>query len=709
MEAPRPIRTSCRGCHGVCQVLVHLDANGRPVKITGDPDSPTSKGYICPKGAAGIEIATHPDRLLHPLRRVGPRGGGRFERISWEEALAVIARKFEAIRQESGPEYVALCQGTGRPYTEFTGRFAHAFGSPNFISPGHNCFLPRVISSAITVGWMPVADIYGQGGVSPQCMMLFGCNSPETGASDGMCGAMVKRALHRAEHVIVADPRRTGSAARATLHLQLRPGSECALALAMLHVIIGENLHDQAFVRDWCTGFEELAAHVRAFSPEWAAPITRVSADSIREAARTLARSKPACILWGNGIDTSVNAFQTGRAVLLLLAVTGNLDVPGGMVQWVSPKRLRSKSPLENHDVLGEQFLSPEQKARMIGAGRFPFAPGCHQPTFWDACHSGVPYRPRAVWLIGTNPMLTATRGDIIEEALRDHIEFTIVSDFFMTPAAELADIILPAAHWLEQDDVVNFHKIWCVLPRRKVMQVGETRDDRVVLLDLAHRLGLSEAFPWPDWKSYLNWLLEPSGMSFPEFAAKDIVLGDMRYRKYETEGFHTPSGRVELVSSIMAKAGRPPLPVYVEPPLSPVSTPELATAFPLILMTGCKTLPFFHSEGHQINSLKRLRAHPRVAVHPETLTALGLADGAQVRVVTPHGQATFFAKADAGMLPDVVNADHAWWYPECPEPEHGWRKSCANLLFGHEHFDPDCGAEPLKCVLCRIEDVASS
>lgn len=709
MEAPHPIRTSCRGCHGVCQVLVHRDADGRPVKITGDPHSPTSKGYICPKGAAGLEIATHPDRLLHPLRRVGPRGGGRFERISWEEALAGIARKFEAIRQESGPEYVALCQGTGRPYTEFTGRFAHAFGSPNFISPGHNCFLPRVISSAITVGWMPVADIYGQGGVSPQCMMLFGCNSPETGASDGMCGAMVKRALHRAEHVIVADPRRTGSAARATLHLQLRPGSECALALAMLHVIIGENLHDAAFVRDWCTGFEELATHVRAFSPEWAAPITRVSADSIREAARTLARSKPACILWGNGIDTSVNAFQTGRAVLLLLAVTGNLDVPGGMVHWVAPEGLRSKSPLENHDVLGEHFLSPEQKARMIGAGRFPFAPGCHQPTFWDACHSGVPYRPRAVWLIGTNPMLTATRGDIIEEALRDHIEFTIVSDFFMTPAAELADIILPAAHWLEQDDVVNFHKVWCVLPRRQVMQRGEARDDRVVLLDLAHRLGLSEAFPWSDWKTYLNWLLEPSGMSFPEFAEKALVLGDMRYRKYETEGFHTPSGRVELVSSIMAKAGRPPLPVYVEPPLSPVSTPELAATFPLILMTGCKTLPFFHSEGHQIDSLKRLRAHPRVAVHPETLTALGLADGAQVRVVTPHGQATFFAKADAGMLPDVVNADHAWWYPERPGPEHGWRKSCANLLFSHEHFDPDCGAEPLKCALCRIEDVASS
>ncbi len=704
METPRIVRTSCRGCHGVCQVLVHCDAAGRPVKVTGDPDSPTSRGYICPKGAAAIETAGHPDRLLYPLRRTGPRGSGKYERIGWEEALSHMAAVFSAVRRESGPHHIALCQGTGRPYTEFTARFIHALGSPHFVSPGHNCFLPRVISSAITMGFLPVADIYGQGGACARGVLVFGCNTPDTGAADGMCGAMVRRALDAAETVIVADPRRTRTAKAANLHLQLRPGSECALILAMLHVILGEGLHDAAFVRDWCAGFEELAAHVVPFSPEWAAPVTRVPAAAIRRAARTFARAKPACVLWGNGIDTSVNAFQTGRALLLLVAVTGNLDVPGGMVQWVAPQGLRTKSPLEDHDVLGEQFLSAEQKARMIGAGRFPFAPGCHQPSFWEACRSGAPYRPRAVWLVGTNPMLTATRGDIVEEALRDHIEFTVVSDFFMTPAAELADLVLPAAHWLEQDDVVNFHKLWCVLARRKVMQAGEARDDRAVMLELAHRLGLEAAFPWPDWQAYLAWLLEPSGLTFEAFAAKGIVLGEMRYRKYEERGFRTPSGRVELASSIMARAGRPPLPVYVEPPLSPVSSPETAADFPLILMTGCKTRPYFHSEGHQIPSLARLRPKPRVAVHPGTLAGLGLADGDPVTVVTPNGRARFFAAADDGLAPDVVSADHAWWDPGAPGPEHGWKESCANLLFGHDHFDPDCGAEPLKCGLCRLE-----
>jgi anaerobic selenocysteine-containing dehydrogenase len=698
------VRTSCRGCHGVCQVLVHLDDFGHPVKITGDPDSLTSRGYICPKGAAGIEFATHPDRLLYPLRRSGPRGSGRFERIDWEEALSTMEVKFESVRSDSGPEYVALCQGTGRPYTEFTSRFIHAFGSPNFVSPGHNCYLPRVISSSFTVGWMPVPDIYGHSGAFPEGMLIFGCNSPDFGASDGICGSMIKRALEEAGTVIVADPRRTKTAAGATRYLQLRPGSECALVLAFLQVIISEELYDKDFVRNWCTGFDELAQHVLSFPPEWAEPVTRVPAADIRVAARDFAGSKPACVLWGNGIDTSVNAFQTGRAMLLLTAVTGNLDIPGGMVHWVSPENLRTKSPLVDRSILGEQFLTPEQKASMIGAGRFPFVPGCHQPGFWDACRSGTPYRPRAVWLVGTNPIVTATRGDIIEEAMRDSLEFTVVSDLFMTPTAELADLILPAAHWLEQDDIVNFHKLWCVLARRRIMQEGEARDDRAVMLELAHRLGMNDAFPWADWNSYLGWLLEPSGMTFEEFADKGIITGNMRYHKYETEGFHTPSGRVELVSSVMEKAGRPSLPVYVEPPLSPVSTPDTAKKYPLILMTGCKILPFFHSEGRQIDSLLKLHPKPLVAVHPDTLVRLGIKPGEPVILSTPYGQARFYAHADEGLAPDVVQADHAWWFPERKGPDHGWRESCANMLFGHDHFDPDCGAEPLKCGLCRLE-----
>lgn len=698
----RVTRSSCRGCHGVCQVLVHMDGD-KVVKVSGDPESPTSKGFLCPKGAAAPEVLYHPDRLKYPLRRAGTRGANKWKRISWEDAISEMAERFDRIRRESGSEYLAVAQGTGRPYTEFTVRFANALGTPNFMNPGHLCYLPRVIASAITLGGFPICDIYGFGGKTPACILNWGCNLVETGASDGMCGDMFKRAIKKAKKLIVVDPRRIPIAENADHWLQLRPGSECALALAMIHTIIVEDLYDHEFVEKYTFGFDRLADHVRPLTPEWADPITRVPADKIRDAARTFAETRPACVQWGNGIDTSINSFQTARALLILMGLTGSIDIPGGNVWWVLPKGVKPKSPLADPSVAGAQFLPPEKKARILTAGRYPFAPNCHPPTFWKSVITGEPYRVRGLWIIGSNPIATGTQGLTVEKALRDHMEYTVVSDLFMTPTAQLADLVLPAAHWLEQDDVVSLHKIWCVLARKKLAQTGEARDDRDVIFDVAHRLGLQEAFPWPDRLAYLNWLLADTGLSFEQFKEKEILLGEMRYRKYETGGFHTPSGKFEFYSNVMEHEGRPPLPIFVEPPLSPVSTPWLAQQYPFILMSGTKKLHFFHSELHQVASLRKRHPDPVVEIHPDAATRLGIADGDWVFLESPHGRAKFKARFFDGIAPDVVNAEHAWWYPEAAAPDYRWKESCANLLFGDEHFDPDTGAEPLKCYLCKV------
>jgi anaerobic selenocysteine-containing dehydrogenase len=353
----------------------------------------------------------HPDRLKYPLRRAGTRGENRWGRVSWEEALAEMTERFDRIRRESGSEFLAVAQGTGRPYTEFTIRFANAFGTPNFVNPGHLCYLPRVIGSAITLGGLPVCDIYGFGGRTPACILNWGCNIVETGAADGMCGALFLRAVKKAEKVIVVDPRRIGLAEKADYWLQLRPGSECALALAMIQSIITEDLYDREFVEKYGFGFDRLADHVRPFTPEWAEPITRVPAADARAAARILATTKPAAIQWGNGIDTSVNGFQTGRALLILMGLVGSIDVPGGNVLWVPPRGIRAKSPLVDKGVAGEQFLPPEKKARIITGGRYPFAPNCHPPTFWKSVVTGDPYRVRGLWVICSNPRHKQRQG----------------------------------------------------------------------------------------------------------------------------------------------------------------------------------------------------------------------------------------------------------------------------------------------------------
>jgi anaerobic selenocysteine-containing dehydrogenase len=691
-------------CHGVCQVLVHLEGD-RVVRVTGDPDSPTSRGYICPKGKASPELLYHPDRVLHPLRRKGKRGENLWERISWDEALDEMAQRLTAVKEESGPEYFAMMQGTGRPYSGYTTRFAFAYGTPNFTGVAHLCYYPRWLTSLFTCGQLPVCDVYGFGGEYPACVVIWGCNVTHTGGSDGMCGGMIQRAIKRAKKVIVVDPRRIAPAETADHWLQLRPGTDGALALAMISTIIAEDLVDHEFVDGYTAGYDDLVEYVRPFTAEWAAPITRLEPDEICAAARTYATTPPACIQWGNALDMSACNTQTSRSLLILRALTGNIDRPGGDVLWVPPDKVKQRSQYMDVGVTGLQFLPSGQMAKALDGKRYPLCPSIHPPAFWRSIVTGDPYRLRAMWIVGSNPLLTMTDPLQTEQALR-LLDYLVVSDIFITPTAQLADLVLPAATWLEQDDVVNIHKIWCVLARRKAAQIGEARDDREVIFELAHRLGLDEAFPWRDFRAYLDWVLEDTGMTFEEFYAQGILAGEMRYYKYREKGFATPSMKFELYSSLMQGMGASPLPVYREPPLSPLSTPELLEDYPLILTTGAKIREFFHSEGRQIESLRRAHPDPRIEIHPETAASLGIEEGDWVWVETPQDRVCMRARLFEGIAPDVVSAEHAWWFPEDEPPEYGWRKSNVNLLFGEMEYDPDSGSESLRSALCKVYKV---
>jgi anaerobic selenocysteine-containing dehydrogenase len=669
-----------------------------------------------------------------------------------------MAEKSSAIKQESGPEYFAMMQGTGRPYTDFTSRFINAFGSPNFTGIAHICYMPRVFASVFSMGTMqpPVGDVYGFGGQKPACIVIWGSNITRNGGAQGTCGGMVKRALKTAQKVIVIDPRRIGPAKDADLWLQIRPGTDGALALAMINVIIAEGLIDRSFVDNYTQGFEELAQHVRQYTPDWAQTITRVSAADIQAAARMYATTPPASIQWGNAIDMSACSFHTARSLMILRAITGNIDRPGGDVIWVTPEDVRMKSLFVNSEMTGKLFLplerhrlaldgkksseqvklldrtlvkmayrainsivrrfypqivkltskrAPGQQIKMLGdlkAAKYPLCPIVHPPTFWRSIISGEPYRIRAMWIMGSNPLVNMTSSLEVEKALR-LLEYLVVSDHFLTPTAQLADLVLPASMWLEQDDVVNYAKQWCVVARKKVAQVGQTRDDREVMIQLAKRLGLEDAFPWQDYRDFIDWMLQDTGLSFREFCEKGILVGQMRYYKYRTDGFATPSKKFELRSSLLEDMGVSPLPVYREPPLTPLSAPDVAIEYPLILTTGAKIRNFFHSEGRQIPLLRRGNPDPLVEIHPETAAALGISDRDWVWIETKEGRVRMRAKLFDGIAPDVVSAQHAWWFPEDEPPEYGWKKSSVNLVFGEMEYDPDNGAESLRSALCRI------
>jgi anaerobic selenocysteine-containing dehydrogenase len=696
-------------CHGVCQVLVHLEGN-RVVRITGDPSSPTSKGYICAKGLASAELLYHPDRVLYPMRRVGKKGENKWTRISWDEALDEMAAKLNAIKRESGPEYVGMTQGTGRPYENIYNRFANAFGTPNFTSPAHVCYLPRILANVFTMGFpmLPICDVYGLGGEYPACVVIWGCNLTGAmghNAADGMCGSMLQRVLRKAKKTVVVDPRRIKPAETADHWLRIRPGTDGALALAMIQVIIDENLFDHEFVEKYTVGFEQLVDHVKGHTPEWAEPITRIPAEEIRAAARTYATTPPACIQWGNAVDQSVCNFQTSRSLLILRGITGNLDRPGGDFFPVQPNNVRQKSPFIDLDFGGTRFLPAERLARKVDRKKYPLLRGVQQPAFWRSIVAADPYRMRAVWIMGSNPLVTVSHSLDVEKALT-LLEYVVVSDLFLTPTAHYADLFLPACTWLEYDEIhTTAGHTFSLMARRKVAKVGDTKNDQEVIIQVARRLGLTEAFPWENHRALNEWVLEGTGMSFDQFCEKGILIGDQKYYKYKTDGrfFATPSGKFEIYSERLKKRGVQPLPVYREPSVTPVSAPELAKEYPLILTTGAKIGCFFHGEYRQIKSLRKRNPDPLVEIHPETAALLSIKEGDWVWIETKEGRVKMRAKLFDGIARDVISAQHAWWFPEDRPPEYGWKKSSVNLLIGDMMCDPDTGSQALRSLLCKV------
>jgi len=680
--------------------------DGKLVKVTGDPDSPTSQGYICAKGKTAPELLYHPDRLKYPLKRMGTRGENKWQRISWDEALDTVSEKLLRAKREFGAESIVGARGTGRPYYVLFHRFLHALGTPNTIGYAHLCYGPRLVVSAMTCGNLPVCDYYGFGGVYPECVLVWGCNFTETGASDGMCGYQLTLALERGTRLIVVDPRRTSLAAKADHWLRVRPGTDDALALGMLHTIIKEELYDKDFVSKWTFGFDRLVERIEGYSPEKVAETTWVPAEDIRAAARMYATTKPACLQWGVGLDQGVNNLQSSRAVLILSGITGNIDVPGGDVIWVPPSDIVLQAPRYNPGIELRDRISPEARLKKLGGIKYHLPSTIHHEYFLDAVLTEQPCHIKALILMGCNLLLGTSDCLRMVQALRK-IDFTVAIDMFMTPTTQLADIILPAASWMETDDVADIHFAWCVLVRQKVATIGECRDDKQIIFDLAHRLGLEDGFPWRDVREYCDWVLKDSGITFEEFKKIGILKGEQRYRKYETEGFKTPSGKFEIYCQSLDLSDYDPLPYAVEPPESPYSAPGIAEEYPLVITTGSRVEAFFHSEGRQIKSLRKLCPDPLVEIHPETAKKLGIKDGDWVWIESPRERRIKQrALLTDGIHPRVVSAQHGWWFPEKEPWEYGFKESNVNMITPSLQRDPHTGSMPWRAFLCKIYKV---
>lgn len=433
--------------------------------------------------------------------------------------------------------------------------------------------------------------------------------------------------------------------------------------------------------------------------------ITWVPAETIKQAARLYATSKPACIQWGNALDHGVNNFQACRALCILRAITGNLGIPGGELKWTPPPIISHLLGSGGPNLSLPEKISPEIRQRRLTTAEktLPTAFFALPQEMINAVKNNEPYPVKAAFVMGCNPLLAWSNTKKVYSAL-NKLEFLMVSDMFLTPTAALADIVLPVAITLEYDNIMAPpYSLPVALAQKRLSRLGECRSEYEILHGLARKMGFGGDF-WDSEEQALDAFLEPAGISFEELRKINTLIGTKHYRFYQSEGFSTPSGKVELYSDQLKKWGFDPLPVYKEGPETLYSTPELADEYPLVLTTR-KSAYYYHSGGRHITSLRSGHPQPVTYIHPQAVGELGIADNDWIYIETKRGKIKQQAKLTSDIDPRIVVVDYDWWFPEDgPIELFGWSKSNVNILTDDQPpFSREIGTPNLRGMICKV------
>ncbi len=674
----KEVLTDCTLCYHSCGTRVTVE-DGRAVKVEGLESHPLNKGKLCPKGEAALDNIYDPNRLKHPMKRV--KGG--WERITWDQALSEIADKLLKLKRDFGPEVLGVFSGSiGVENLEMVGltqRFKAAFGSPNFFSVESICYRMRIRTRQITFGKYPTEEL------NSNLYLLWGHNPDE---SDFPLQLAIEENLKKGAKIVVIDPKRIPLADRAEMYLKIRPGTDGAMALAMIQVIIREKLYDVDFVEKHTIGFDQLVPHIQQYTPEWAEKITWVPAEEIRKLARLFAKTEGAGIYQGtNTQDQTANGTQNSRAFSVLQIITGNINNPGG---WVISPRLK----------LGN--VSMEVEGRPLGTDQYPLfyeVWGRKSPYGIVTCVPGsVPEKIKSFLNIGGNPILSMADSSALTEAFKK-LDLLVVHDLFMTETGELAHYVLPACSHLEKWGVAYTYNVCHCMPylmlRKKAIEpLGESWSEWKFLTELAKKMGMGDLFPWKSEEELVAFELGPTGLTFKQLLEEKpegAFYQEKVYGMKETR-FTTPTKKIEIYSQALKDVGFDPLPTYLEPQRSPLSTPELLGKYPLILSTGNRNMYYTHGQFRKVKSLKEKNPNPRAEIGPETAVKYGIEEGDDILIETNRGVARMKASVDKRVAEGVVLIPHGW-----PGEAN------ANLLTDTLCREPIMGYPEMKSLLCSI------
>ncbi|MBP2627009.1 MAG: molybdopterin oxidoreductase [Firmicutes bacterium] len=701
------LTTICGVCPGGCGIEAILD-DGRLVEIKPLQETPFSA--LCVRGKFAPEVVHSPDRLLKPLIRVGERGEGKFREANWDEALDLVADQMLAIKEKYGPQAVMSHSGRGafeQSMLDFNGvedsvasKLLLPFGSPNIASVSSLCYVSFGVFAPMTTfgltGRRLLPDFENS-----HLIVVWGAN-PGTDSPPFIYERILK-AQQKGIKMIVIDHMRSDIASRADQWVAVRSGSDGALALGLLRVIINENLYDKEFVSKWTTGFEELRDYVQAFTPEMVENTTGVPQETVLALAREIAGTKQVTLKTYTGLEYSNCGVQTIRAVYILWALTGNLDVPGG---------LYIDSP-EEPFFEAAKFVQPEG-VLPIGANEYPLfyrLTGCAQfMEFPKAVLKGEPYPIKALLNNGASILTSYPQPHIWEAALRK-LDFMLVIDRFMTKDALFADVVLPATTYFENTSYQRYPG-YMRLRQPILKPIGQARNDLFIFAEIAKRLGYGHFYPQNE-----NELLEKAFARKPELLAEllkhpegvRLPVPKRQYRKFETgllrpdglPGFNTPSGKLEIASDLLKECGYDPLPVYQEALEGPLSSPDLHPKYPLVMNTGARIHSTFRSQHLNIPGLLKLQPRPQVLIHPTDAADRNIDKGDKVLIRTKRGEIGYYANVTDRVMPGTVEINMGGGAPlQAPE----WRDANANVLTDFTNRDPISGFPVFKTLLCQIE-----
>jgi thiosulfate reductase/polysulfide reductase chain A len=626
------IPSMCEMCVWRCGLLAKVE-DGRVVKLEGNPDHPHSLGKLCPRGQSGLMNTYDPDRVLTPLIRVGKRGEGMFRKASWEEALDLVAQNMLDIKQKYGPEAMIFSSTHNLSQVQFE-NLLNAFGSPNYGTQRSLCFNAMIVANLTTYGMEEPERKYDD----LKYVILTGRNLMEAISTSET--SALSQAIDRGVKVVTLDPRFTKTAAKSSEWLAIRPGTDLAFDLALINVMITERLYNSSYVTGHTSGFDKLAGSINPYTPEWAASITEIPADTIRRIAREFAAAAPYALAH-NGWRTSnfINSFQTERAIAILNALAGNWGVA------------MFPASGEESGVLGAppQPSYPRVSAQRLDGvpWKYPFVPlkiGVFQ-ELREAALTGTPYQAHGWFIARQNPALSLPdRGRTLEAFGK--MDFITTVDIIMNDTAWFSDVVLPEASYLERYDPLNIVGDKAFLRQPVIEPQGEGKSALWIYKELGTRLGLSDFFQYKDEEDYLKQQLAPLGVSLEDVRQRGYVQLAGEGADFSEPTWNTPSGKIELFSTTLDQGGFAGVPQWEEPP---APGPDQ-----FYLLTGkVAQSTQFGTQNNQL--LHKVSDEPRLWMNVKTAQTLGLADNDMVEVASSAGKIHIKLEATQAIRPDCV------------------------------------------------------